>query len=310
LIVLTVVFASGTSLVRASSSTVPGDRLYAVKRTWEDILVFSTFDTQQREVLELEQENERLEELLEIFEEGRSVQVDFSGLVTTQNADQWSISGINVLISSQTRLPQDPILVGTGVHVVGHAQHGFVQAESIALISLNEITDMNVVSSTSMPEPNESPIPAYVDNSDATPEVEATESVSIPEPEATAVVVNPVVTVKPFEPRNSSFKGIVQSMGGNIWIINGVQVNVDKAEISGAAAVGVVAKVEGYFDEAGIFIAKRIELPENNSNDDASVITSSSATPDSQYGGNDDHADDNHEDDNHDQITETPEPEH
>ena len=142
-VVLTIVFAGGTSLVSASSSTVPGDRLYAVKRSWENVLVFVTIDPQQREILELEQENERLEELQELFEEGRSAPVDFSGLVTSQNAGQWSVSGINVLILPQTRLPQAAILAGTGIRVVGRAQSGFVQADFIELISLNEITSMS-----------------------------------------------------------------------------------------------------------------------------------------------------------------------
>jgi hypothetical protein len=298
LIVLMVVFASGTGLVRASSSTVPGDRLYPVKRTWENVLVFATFDVQQREVLELEQENKRLEELQELFEKGRSVSVDFSGLVTTQNADQWSVSGINVLISPQTRLSQEFISVGTGVHVVGHAQHGFVQAESIELISLNEVSVESAVSSTSIPA-----APAYGDNPGLTPEIEVTGSASTPESEATAVVVNPVETAKPFEPRSKSFRGIVQSMSGSIWIINGVQVNVDKAEISGKSVIGAVAKVEGYFDQAGVFIAKRIELRESQSgNDNSSEVAAPSSTPGSQYEGNDDH-----HDDGYDHVTETPE---
>ncbi|HSA99020.1 MAG TPA: hypothetical protein VLE49_00105, partial [Anaerolineales bacterium] len=37
--VVTVLFVSGTGLVRAASTTLPGDHLYPVKRTWEDVLV-------------------------------------------------------------------------------------------------------------------------------------------------------------------------------------------------------------------------------------------------------------------------------
>jgi len=69
LTVLAVVFASGTGLVRAASMTLPGDNLYPVKRTWEDVLILITFNSQKREFLELEQENERLEEMQELFEE-------------------------------------------------------------------------------------------------------------------------------------------------------------------------------------------------------------------------------------------------
>src|SRR5262245_27188703 len=37
LAVLVITFISGTGLVRASSNTLPGDNLYPVKRTWEDV---------------------------------------------------------------------------------------------------------------------------------------------------------------------------------------------------------------------------------------------------------------------------------
>ena len=314
LIVLVIIFASGTSLARASSVTVPGDGLYPVKRTLENVLVLITFNHQQREVLELEQENERLDELQEVFDKGRSTHVDFSGLVATQNADQWFVSGIKVLISSQTNLPQDAVAIGSGVHVVGHTQNGFVQAESIELISLNEIASMSTVSPEGNNEMYQTPTPVYTDNSGIPPE--ATESISVPEPEATAAVANPIITSKPFEPHHSSFKGIVQSLGGNFWMVNGVLVDVHNADISGKSAIGVVVKVDGYFDQNGVFVARRIELPEKDSGIDSSIFVSPSSTPSSQHDGNDEHdritvtPESGDGDHHYDHVTATSEPEH
>ena len=316
LIVLTIVFAGGTSLVRASSGTVPGDRLYSVKRTWENVLVFFTTDSQKRELLEFEQDNERLDELNELFEQGRSAPVDFVGVVASQSANQWLISGINVLISPQTRLSQESIIVGAEVHVTGHAQTGFVQADFIKLISLNEVVSTPEDSSTGDPGRNWTPtLPSTVDSniisegetttSNSNQQPVATESDSNQELDATPTV-KPVETPKPSVSLPTSFKGIVQAMNGNVWIINGAQVDVRNAEISGTSAIGVIAKVEGYFDQTGIFIAKRIELPENNSNGDSSGVSEASPTPTpgSQHDGHDDHEDD----DEHDYVTETPEP--
>src|ERR1043165_1511355 len=82
LAVVVILFASGNGLVRAASTTLPGDHLYPVKRTWEDVLVAFTFNLQQRDALEVEHENERLQELQELFAEKRSAQVDFAGSVT------------------------------------------------------------------------------------------------------------------------------------------------------------------------------------------------------------------------------------
>ena len=228
--------------------------------------------------------------------------MDFSGLITAQSASSWMVAGINVLISPQTNLPHASISVGTEVRVVGHAQDGVVQAGRIELLSLNEVNSAPVASSTGSPEMNQTPAPPTVNDSNSNLEPEVTESNSTQGPEATEV--NPVETEKPFEPQSKSFKGVVQSISGGTWIISGVTVDVRKAEISGVQAVGVVAKVEGYIDQNGIFIAERIELPENESGNDSGGSSSgdvnSNPTPE-------EHHEDEHEEDH---ATETPEPEH
>jgi hypothetical protein len=139
LAVVTTLFVSGTGLVRAASTTVPGDNLYPVKRTWEDVLLLFTFNLQQREALEIEHENERLHELRELFAEGRDDEdVDFAGLVTSQDGDQWIVAGIPVVVSPQTEIREQGqgIVVGSAVRVEGHTQdNGAVLAEEIKLLS-------------------------------------------------------------------------------------------------------------------------------------------------------------------------------
>lgn len=136
LVILVMVFASGTGLVRAASTTLPGDNLYPVKRTWEGVSLLFAFNVQQREALEVEHENERLEELNELFAEGRSEEVDFAGLVTQQNGEQWLVSGIPVVISAETEIRDQPILVGSAVRVRGITRgDGIVLAERISLLS-------------------------------------------------------------------------------------------------------------------------------------------------------------------------------
>ena len=136
LAVLTVLFVSGTGLVGASSNTLPGDNLYPVKRTWEGVRLLFTFKGLERAALEVEQENERLHELNELIKEGRSAEVDFKGLVTSQNGKEWVVAGARVLISRQTDIRDQGIVVGSPVEVRGLTQaDGTVLAERIRLLS-------------------------------------------------------------------------------------------------------------------------------------------------------------------------------
>lgn len=139
LVVVATLFVSGTGLVRAASTTLPGDNLYPVKRTWEDMLVLFTFNLQQREALEVEHENERLQELREVFAAGRSAEVEFSGVATGQNGNEWVIAGIRVMISDQTEVRNGPLAIGSAVRVKGHTQaDGVVLAERVRLLDPGE----------------------------------------------------------------------------------------------------------------------------------------------------------------------------
>ena len=141
LAVVATLFVSGTGLVGASSNTLPGDNLYPVKRTWEGVRLLFTFNPQEREVLELEHENERLHEVQELFAEGRSAEVDFNGLVTSQAGNKWVVAGVQVVISSQTDIRDQGIVVGSAVRVRGVTQGDAftILAERIDLLSSDAI---------------------------------------------------------------------------------------------------------------------------------------------------------------------------
>src|SRR5512133_721983 len=104
LAVIAILFIGTNGLVHAASTTLPGDNLYPVKRTWEDVSVLLTLNTKARMALEVDHENERLDELNNLFAERRSASVDFAGTITSQNGDLWLVSKIPVLISAQTDL--------------------------------------------------------------------------------------------------------------------------------------------------------------------------------------------------------------
>ena len=68
------------------------------------------------------------------------------------------------------------------------------------------------------------------------------------------------VQPKHLEKTTFDFQGVIESMDGNLWTINGQRVNVEFAEIRDTFSVGVLAKFEGYYSTEGEFIVTKIEL--------------------------------------------------
>lgn len=253
-VVVVALFVSGTGLVRAAADTLPGDNLYPVKRTWEDLSLFLTFDSQLRETLEVERENERVYELQKLLAEGRSAEVDFSGWVTRQNGNEWVVSpGITVVLSDQTEVQDGPIVVNNAVRVRGWTQeNGIVLAERVRLLDSDaKLPDLDNEPEIEVENNNEGPSHQEEDNSgpgsgDDAPRIEET-------PESA------------FEPKEESFEGVVASIENNTLVVNGIEVDISRAEIRVIPRIGLFVKVDGYYDANGVFIVTRIEFQDNNS---------------------------------------------
>jgi hypothetical protein len=290
LMVIAVLFVSSTGLVRASSNTLPGDNLYPVKRTWEDVILFFTFNPDQRQSLELEHENERLDELHELFAEGRSAEVGFAGYVTRQTGTEWRVSGITVFISSSTLLPVQPVAIGAPVRVNGRIQNGGVIAAQIELLP----------SDSKLPEVNDDGLEIEgEDHEDAAPEVEDESDIrSVVEPTVVPTVISSIKTPTPtIEPEDVTVEGKVTSIQNNLIVINGIVMDIQFAEeIKGIPSAGITAKVEGYYDAGGIFIVTKIEF--NNTSINSGSSNNNTNDDDSHDDDNSNSNDDDSHDDN------------
>ena len=287
LAVVGVLFISSTRLVEASSTTLPGDNLYPVKRTWEDVRIFLTLNSQAREALEVEHENERLDELNELFTEGRSVGVDFSGMVMSQNGDLWEVSKIPVLVSSQTQFGTQPIVIGNSVRVKGSTQSGgTVLAERVDLLP-NGILPPQLDDDLSPEVENEKPEDAQQQNSgDNHSDESSDDGASNQEPNQSPRVES--------KSRDFSRNGVVNSVDGNTLVVNGQSMNISGAKIEGKPQVGAKVKVEGYFNANGIFVVTKLEFEKSDSGGGDTVSESNNKGDDSIDNNNES---DSHEDD-------------
>ena len=279
-LMLVVFFLSGTGLVRASTTSLPGDNLYPVKRTWEDVRLLFTFEKVQRVNLEMEYETERLGEIGELLAEGRIEPISFSGYVTAQTDSQWTVSGIPVAITAQTVLSGEPVTVGTAVTVYGMTTlAGSVEAHSINTV------------------PAGTPIPTPKPEDENEPDDdEGGESLQETEPRASSDNEANDSGQDSQSGEKSKVEGVIQSISGDIWIINGQSVDVNGAEIVGVPAPGVTVTIEGYVDANGVFVATKVIL--GNSGGSGSDDNSDSLDGDSNDDKNDDS--DNLDDSNND----------
>ena len=234
---------SGTGLVSASTGALPGDHLYPVKRSWEDLRLFFMFSPEGREGLESEFEQERLDEISSLLNKGRNEPIAFAGLVTAQDTNQWKISGITVMITSSSRLPVDSVTVGVPVMVIGHTDsQGFVEVD--ILEELGSGTSLPPLEPSDMElsdvEESQSPVGESENNGDQKPEQKGSATFD--------------------------FQGVVEAMNGNVWTINGQRANVELAENTNVVSIGVLVEFEGYYSSDGQFMVTKIDVKQNGLN--------------------------------------------
>jgi len=292
---IALLFVSGTSLVRASSNTLPGDNLYSVKRTWEDVSLFFTLDANKRQALELEHENERLDELHELFVEGRYVNVDFAGYVMRQTGNEWQVSGIPVLISAETNLPETAIVVGSAVRVRGEVNGNLVSASRIDFLPPGSIVPEGYGAEMENEE-NETKIPNQNIEDGSSNTIDKGTDETSESSNSTPV----------FESNDETINGIASSIENDFVVIDGILLDIHFAEVNGTPHIGADVQAEGYYDSDGIFIVTKIEFKEGSSvgsEDGSSEGINDNKNGNSNNGNEDDHHNDDPSGDNENSNT-------
>lgn len=214
---------SGNGLLSASASALPGERLYPVKRGWENLRLFFIFDSEARELLKDEFENERLHEVGELIASGRNEVIDFAGIFMQVNGVTY-ISGLQVVLPAGISMPAN----GTAVLVSGQTSvQGFIEVISLEVLPAGSVVPVG------------NPITV-----ETTPETQPSSG------SGTEAVV-------PSAPAEVAINGTLQVIAANSLVVNGVTVYLDNTVINGNLCIGMQVDLKGYYAD-GKFIVREV----------------------------------------------------
>lgn len=274
---------SGNGLVGASANALPGENLYPVKRTWEDVRLLFVFDDSARNALESQFGNERLQEVSELITEGRHELIQFAGIFMQVNGTNY-VSGLAVLVPANLQLPEN----GTAIIITGRTNaQGFVELESIELlpdgvfvpighsVEVESESNSNSASNTNEGSENGSNSESENGSSGNTNQLES--------------------VVKPENRDTFEVEGIVASMTETTLVINDSTVYLDNATIEGDLKTGAKVEIKGYY-EGGRFIVTEVKVLSSesggNKENSGSSDNSSGSSNDNGSGGSDSGGDD------------------
>lgn len=131
LLVLALLFLTGNGLMAASANALPGDSLYPVKRSMEDIHLRLATDLKVEARIKREISARRINETEILLFEQRVEAVDFVGQVSEQLTHGWLIAAIPVRVTGETDV-EGALAIAAKVEVRGQTQSdGFVLAKRV-----------------------------------------------------------------------------------------------------------------------------------------------------------------------------------
>ncbi len=254
-IVAAALVLTSTGLVSASSASIPGDQLYPVKRTWESVQLLFVFNPQQHDLMESSFEQERLDEISELLGKRKAESITFSGILARQPNGGWAVSGIPVSMSGSTSLPSSSLVDGLPISISGTTRpDGMVEAQQIQVLQPG----------SSLPplEPSEGS-----DHEGKAPQEEgATSAAPTRVPSPVTGATQPSASAAGPTHTTYQFSGVVQTMAGNVWRINGQMVHVETATVNGQVTIGSIVRFTGYYSSDGTFFVTNMAPQSGNSN--------------------------------------------
>jgi len=119
---IAVMMIGSVMTINASAHSLPGDPLYGIKRTWEEVRLTLTLNDPARQQLQDQFRQLRLDEVREMIQRGRTGMVEFEGQVESIAAGEWMVSGIRMHMLPDTIVEGNPE-VGQMVRVKARVQN-------------------------------------------------------------------------------------------------------------------------------------------------------------------------------------------
>jgi hypothetical protein len=252
-----------TGAVAASGSSLPGDPLYGIKRTVENVQLSTSGSPVVREELQREFEQRRRDEANQLLDAGRESEVELTGPIESIQPNSWIVGGLAIAVDAHTSIVGTPQL-NRLAEIKGVTGPGGLRASAITIESSGETDKTPEAENTATPEPEvstETPEPTSTPASTITPTrpVETPRPTARPQPTATA------------EPVEVEFTGSVQAMDGSSWNIDGTAISVTaNTDLRGSINLGQRVKVKALRLGNGQLIATRIEPIDGSGSGDGS----------------------------------------
>jgi hypothetical protein len=132
--IVVVLFVASLSIAQIASAALPGDPLYRVKRTSENVRLTVARDP---ELIQTEFAAERAEEVRELLQIGREEEAEYYGFVESIGPEAWLIGGVTVIVDANTKIEGAPA-VGSYVEMEGTTRDGVLYASEIEITRANE----------------------------------------------------------------------------------------------------------------------------------------------------------------------------
>jgi hypothetical protein len=177
-----------STLFVASAEALPGDFLYSAKREVEDLRLSLSTNPADSKALQQRFDEERILEIRQLLERGRQAEVSFEGVIELIDGDTWIVSGLQVILTSETEIKGQPI----------SGRYAWVEATTIdGQLMANAITVEFV------PEPSPTPEPTAQEAEIATPEVPPSPTPTSPPTPTSTPVPKPATPETPSETTDS-----------------------------------------------------------------------------------------------------------